>query len=165
MRKALVVPLLLLLGCEALNPLVAFKEAARRLDFRLERVEPRLELAFPLENSALHLGLVLSVDNSSDTRLRALGMGGDLSLEVNGGSQALGKVAFPQGFDLQPRSRGEVRADVRFSYRELKEAWEPLRHAVVQQHQATWRLNGEAKLDAFGVGFTVPIRASKGSGK
>ncbi len=165
MRKLAVVSVLLFLGCEALNPLVAFKEAARKLDFRLERVEPRIEIAFPLENSALHLGLVLSVNNPSDTRLRALGLGGDLALEVDGGNQALGKVAFPQGFDLQPRSRGEVRADLRFSYQELKAAWDPVKHAVVSHHAATWRLNGEARLDAFGVPFNVPIRASKGSGQ
>jgi hypothetical protein len=165
MRKLWAVPVILMLGCEALNPVVALKEAVKRLDFRLERVEPRLEIAFPLENSALHLGLVLSVNNPSDTRVRALGLGGDLGLEVGSGNHALGKVAFPTGFDLQPRSRGEVRADLRFSYRELQGAWDPLRRAVLQQHAATWHLNGEARIDAFGLPLTVPIRASKGSGQ
>jgi hypothetical protein len=163
MKKLWAVPILLMLGCEALNPVVALQEAAKRLDFRLERVEPHLELAFPLENSSLHLVLILGVDNPSDTRVRALGMGGDLGLEVGGGSHALGKVAFPTGFDLQPRTRGTVQADLRFSYRELKDAWDPLRRAVVQKQAATWRLNGEAKIDAFGIPFNVPIRASKAS--
>lgn len=165
MRKLWAVPLFLMLGCEALNPVVALQAAAKKLDFRLERVEPHLELAFPLENSSLHLVLVLSVDNPSDTRVRALGLGGDLGLEVGGAAHGLGKVAFPTGFDLQPRTRGTVQADLRFSYRELKEAWGPLRKAVLEKQPATWRLTGDARIDAFGIPFTVPIRASKGSGK
>ncbi len=166
MRPAwLVLPALLLVGCEALNPALVLQEAARKLRFSLERVEPRLELAFPLEESRLHLGLVVGVENPSATRLRARALGGDLSLTQGGTRSALGKVSFPQGIDLEPQARGSVRADLSLGYRELKAAWDPLSRAVLKHEPATWHLDGEAQLDLLGLPFRAPLHASKDSGK
>ena len=62
--------LVLLAGCDALNPALQYQEAARQLRFSLDRVEPQVELAFPLEQSRLRLRLDVGVDNASDVRLR-----------------------------------------------------------------------------------------------
>jgi len=166
MRRAwIALPVLFLLGCEGLNPAVVLQEAARQLRFTLEGVEPRLELAFPLEESRLHLGLLVGVENPSGQRLRARSLAGDLALTQGGTRSALGRVSFPNGIDLEPRAKGTVRADLSFGYRELKAAWDPLSRAVVRKEAATWHLDGEAQLEAFGLPFRAPIHASKGSGR
>lgn len=164
-RAWLGLPVLLLLGCEGLNPAVVLQEAARQLRFSLDRVEPRLELAFPLEESRLHLGLVVGVENPSGSRLRARSLSGDLALAQGGARSALGKVSFPNGIDLEPKARGTVRAELSFGYRDLKAAWDPLSKAVLRHEPATWHLDGEAQLEAFGLPFRTPIHASKGSGQ
>lgn len=165
MRRAwIALPVLLLLGCEGLNPAVVLQEAARQLRFSLDRVEPRLELAFPLENSRLHLGLVVGVENPSGQRLKARSLSGDLALTQGGVRSPLGKVTFPEGLDLQPKGRGTVKAELSFGYRELKAAWDPLSRAVVRKEAATWHLDGEAQLEAFGIPFRAPFHATKGSG-
>lgn len=166
MRSAwLLAPILLFTGCEALNPAIALREAAGQLRFTLDRVEPRLELAWPLEQSRLHMGLVLGVDNPSGTRISARGLKGDLSMVQAGASHSLGRVLFPEGVNLEPKARGTLRADLSLSYSELKAVWEPIRRVVAQKEAAQWKLEGSAKLEAFGLPFDVPIHATKDSGK
>ncbi len=165
MRKPLLLlpALLLFTGCEALNPAIALREAARQLRFSLDRVEPRLELAFPLDRSRLHLGLVLGVENPSGTRIAARGLKGDLTLVQGGATQPLGRVLFPEGVNLEARARGTLRAEVSFSYAELKAAWEPLKKVVVQKEPGQWKLDGSATVDALGLPFEIPLHATKGS--
>ncbi|HJV91683.1 MAG TPA: hypothetical protein VJ623_15330 [Holophagaceae bacterium] len=167
MRKGLLLlpALLLFTGCEALNPAIALREAARQLRFSLDRVEPRLDLAWPLDQSRLHLGLVLGVENPSGTKISARGLKGDIALAQGGSTHAIGRVLFPEGVNLEPKARGTLRADLSLSYSELKAAWEPLRKAVVQKEAAQWKLDGTAQLDAFGLPFEVPFHTTKDSGK
>ncbi len=165
MRKAwLISPILLLAGCEALNPAIALREAAGQLRFSLDRVEPRLELAWPLDRSRLRLGLVLGVENPSGTKISARGLKGDLTMVHGGATHPLGRVLFPEGVNLEPRARGTLRAELSLSYSELKAAWEPIRKVVGQKEAAQWKLDGSAKLEAFGLPFEVPFHAMKGSG-
>jgi LEA14-like dessication related protein len=151
------------MGCEALNPALALREAAGQLRFSLDRVEPRLELAWPLEQSRLQLGLVLGVENPSATRISARGLKGDLSLVYGGSTHALGRVLFPEGVNLEPKARGSLNAELSFSYTELKAVWEPLRKVVLKKEAGQWKVDGSAKLEAFGLPFDVPIHATKGS--
>ena len=167
MRKGLILlpALLLFTGCEALNPVVALREAAGQLRFSLDRVEPRLELTWPLDRSRLHLGIVLGVENPSATRINARGLKGDLSMVHAGSSHAIGRVLFPEGINLEPKARGTVRAELSLTYSELKAAWDPIRKVVGQKEAAQWKLDGSAKLEAYGLPFDVPIHATKGSGQ
>lgn len=160
----LLAPVLLFTGCEALNPAIALREAAGQLRFSLDRVEPRLELAWPLDRSRLRLGLVLGVENPSGTKINARGLKGDLAMVHGGTTHPLGRVLFPEGVNLEPRARGTLRADLSLSYSELKAAWEPIRKVVGQKEAAQWKLDGSAKLEAFGLPFDVPFHATKGSG-
>lgn len=153
------------LGCDAINPALQFQEAARQLRFSLDRVEPRLELAFPLEQSRLRLQLDLGVDNPTDQRLRTRRVSGDLRLAAQGGDHALGAIGFPEGMDLAPKSRSTLRAEVVLSYADLKSAWGPLTAAATRHEAATWSLNGEARFEVLGIEFGVPFRTSKGSGR
>ncbi len=165
MRRLLALPaLLLLVGCEALNPALKYQEAARQLRFSLDRVEPKVELAFPLEQSRLRLRLEVGVDNPSDQRLRTRRVAGVLRLNAQGGDHALGSVSFPEGADLAPRGRSVLKVDVTLGYNDLKTAWGPLSGAVLRHEPATWSLAGEARFEILGIEFGVPFRTSKGSG-
>ncbi len=166
MRRWLaVLPVLLLAGCEALNPALQFQQAARQLRFSLDRVEPTLDLAFPLDRSRLRLRLDLGVDNPTDTRLRTRRVAGDLHLEAQGGDHALGTVAFPDGMDLAPRGRSTLHAELSFGYGDLKSAWGPLSGAVLRHEPATWSLAGEARFEVMGLEFGIPFRTRKGTGQ
>ncbi len=157
--------LLLLTGCAALNPVAALEEAGRQLHFSLDRVEPRLELAFPLDQSRLVLKMDLGVDNPTDYRLRTRKVSGALSLTQGGGSHAIGTVAFPAGMDLAPKGRSTLVTEVGLGYADIKAAWSPIKEAVLNRQAATWRLGGEARFEALGIEFGVPFNASKNTGK
>jgi hypothetical protein len=155
----------LLVGCEALNPALRYEEAARGLRFSLDRVEPQVELAFPLEQSRLRLRLDVGVVNPSDQRLRTRRVSGDLRLSAQGAEHALGSVSFPEGADIAPKGRSVLKVDVAFGYADLKSAWGPLSGAVLRREPATWSLAGQARFEVLGIEFGVPFRASKGSGR
>jgi len=165
MRRLLVLPaLLVLVGCEALSPALKYEQAARQLRFTLDRVEPKIELAFPLERSRLRLRLEVGVDNPSDQRLRTRRVSGDLKLNAKGADHALGSVSFPEGADILPKGRSVLKVDVTLGYSDLKTAWGPLSGAVLRHEPATWSLAGEARFEVLGIEFGVPFRTSKGSG-
>lgn len=155
--------LLLLTGCAELNPARMYQEAARQLRFSLDRVEPSLQLTFPLEDSRVGLRLKIGVDNPSQVHFRARGLSGQLRLEEGTATHPIGQVAFSQGIDLPPGARSQMPVDLSFSYRELKQAWSPLK-SVIQGRPGTWHLEGQLQMEAFGIPFTLPLRASKSTG-
>ncbi|WLT31309.1 LEA type 2 family protein [Geothrix sp. PMB-07] len=171
MRSTRVLPLLLtpalglLVGCDALQPALRYEEAARQLRFTLDRVEPRLELAFPLEQSSLRLRLEVGVDNPSDQRLRTRQVAGALRLSAQGQDLGLGSVSFPEGADIAPKGQSVLKVDVVLNYGDLKSAWGPLSGAVLRHEYATWSLAGEARLEVVGIGFSVPFQVRKTSGQ
>ena len=166
MKRLLVLPaLFLLLGCDAINPALKYQEAARQLRFSLDRVEPQMELAFPLEQSRLRLRLDVGVDNPTDQRLRTRRVTGNLRLNAHGGDHALGTVSFPEGADLAPKGRSTLRVDVVLGYADLKAAWGPLSGAVLRHEPATWSLAGDARFEIMGIEFGVPFSTSKASGR
>ncbi len=153
------------LGCAALNPALRYEEAARQLRFSLDRVEPKLELAFPLEQSRLRLRLDVGVDNPTDQRLRTRKVSGDLRLKLRDEEHALGTVAFPEGADLAAKGRTTLKVDVVFSQKDLQAAWSPLSRAVLRHDPATWTIAGEARFEILGIEFGVPFRAQRESGE
>lgn len=166
MRSAFALPALaLLMGCDALQPALRYEEAARQLRFSLDRVEPRLDLAFPLEDSRLRLRLEVGVDNPSDQRLRTRKVAGDLRLSSQGQNLGLGSVSFPEGAEIAAKGRSVLKVDVTLNYGDLKSAWGPLSGAVLRHDPATWSLAGEARLDVVGIGFSVPFQIRKTSGQ
>jgi hypothetical protein len=153
------------LGCDAINPAMRYQEAARQLRFSLDRVEPRIDLAFPLEQSRFRLVIEVGVDNPSDQRLRTRRVAGDLHLIGKGGDHTLGLVSFPEGADIAPLGRSILKVEVAFRYADLKTAWGPLSAAVVHHELATWTLAGEARFEMLGIEFGVPFSTRKESGR
>ena len=156
---------LLPLGSSTLNPALRYEEAARQLRFSLDRVEPKLELAFPLEQSRLRIRLEVGVDNPTDQRLRTRKVSGDLRLKVSDEDHALGTAAFPEGADIAAKSRSTLKVDLVFSQKDLKAAWGPLSRAVLRHDPATWTIAGEARFEVLGIEFGVPFRARRESGE
>lgn len=157
--------LILLVGCEAINPALRYEEAARQLRFSLDRVEPQIELAFPLEQSRLRLKLEVGVDNPSDQRLRTRQVVGDLRLTAQGRDFALGSVRFPEGADIGPKGRSPLKVEVVLGYGDVKAAWGPLSGALQRHEPATWSLVGQAQFEVLGIGFGVPFSTRKESGR
>ncbi len=152
------------LGCDALNPALRYEAAARQLRFTLDRVEPRVELAFPLEQSRLRVQVDIGVDNPSDQRLRTRRVGGTLQAATQGRNLSLGTLAFPEGVEIAPRGRSTLHLEVSLRYAEVKAAWAPLSAVVFRQERATWRLEGQARFEVLGIEFGVPLRVSRESG-
>ena len=163
-RLAAAASLLLLTGCAGLDPTAALRAAAKDLKFSLDKVTPRVELAYPLDQSRLVLDLDLGVQNDSGQRLRTRTVGGALNLTTAGAGHALGSVAFPEGMDLQAHGRSTLHAQVGLSYAQIKEAWGPIKAAALDHQAATWSLDGTAHLDVLGFDVAVPFKTSKGTG-
>ncbi|WP_005031584.1 LEA type 2 family protein [Holophaga foetida] len=159
MRRAwLAVPaLLLVVSCHRPDLAASYRQAASRLSFRLERVEPRLDMALPLDRSKLVVRMVLRVDNPSDVHFHARRIVGDLGFEEMGQLRRVGSVDLPQGVDLAPRATSPMVLDLTFAYGDLRRNWAPISQVVHQGDKAVWRLEGKASLDAFGIPITVPF--------
>jgi len=156
---------LLPLGCAALNPARRYEETARQLRFSLDRVEPKVELAFPLEQSRLRLRLEVGVDNPTDQRLRTRRVAGELRLRLKEDESFIGTVTFPEGADVAARGHSTLRVDVVFGQKDLQAAWGPLSRAVLRHDLATWTISGEARFEVLGIEFGVPFRARRESGE
>lgn len=151
------------LGCDVINPGVALRAAARQLSFSIERVEPSLHIAFPLEDSRLKLRIIVAVDNPTDVHFKATRMAGRISLTQEGAQLPIGHVNMGQGLDLPQNKRSTMPVDLSFSYGDLKENW-PAINAAAKGQRGSWRLDGEMELTALGIPINLPIRASKSSG-
>ena len=160
-----IVPFLLVTACGCLNPVALYRDAARRLSFHLERVEPALDLRFPLDRSRVGLKLRLGVDNPSDLRFPACTIGGQIFMDSGKGFRPLGRVAFSRSVALEPARRTPVDAEIWLTYDELRGVWDDLLPVVEGRREAAWRLEGEAGIEVLGVHVTVPVHSQFRSGK
>ncbi len=160
-RTIAVASMLLICGCGIIDPVAAYRAAADKLHFSLERVEPKVELAFPLEQSRIRFRFDMGVGNDSDLRLHARGLIGKLSLDSENQSRFIGDVGLPTGFDVGAKSKATVPLELVLTYRDLQAIWRPLTDVVQHRQAAKWKLDGTANLEAMGVGFQVPFHSSK----
>ena len=159
-----VVLLLGLGGCRVLNPVAQYEAAGRQLRFSLDRVEPRLELAFPIEESRLRLRLEVGVDNPTGQALRTREVSGNLRLRVRDEEHAVGIASFPEGAAIPAHAHSTLKVDLVFRHRDLRAAWAPLSHALLRHEPATWTLAGEARFEVLGITFGVPFRTHRETG-
>lgn len=159
-----VAALILLSSCRALDPVALYREAARNLHFTLEKVEPKVDLAFPLDRSKIRIVLNLGAENRSSLHMASRALGGRLHLDQEGSSRPIGFVSFPKGIDLAPSAKSSTVAEIALTYADLKGLWEPLMAVIQKKQGGTFRLDGEAELDVLGFPVKVPLRASKRAG-
>ena len=151
----------LMCGCGIVDPVAAYRAAAQQLHFSLERVEPKVELAFPLEQSRIRFRFELGVRNDSSLRLHARGLNCKLSLDSADQINTIGDVGLPGGFDVAANGKATVPLELALTYRDIQAVWRPIMDVMQNHKAATWKLDGTANLEAMGIGFDVPIRSTK----
>ncbi len=160
-RFMTIASLLLMCGCDIVDPAVAYRAAAQQLYFSLERVESNVELAFPLDQSRIRIRFELGVKNDSNLRLRARGLNCKLSLHSADQINTIGDVRLPGGFDVAAKGKATVPLELALTYRDIQAVWRPIMDVVQNHKAATWKLDGTANLEALGIGFDVPIHSTK----
>lgn len=152
--------LLLLAGCK-LDPAASYRKAAQQMTFTLEQVDPKFQLASPLEQSKLLVHLTVKADNPSDVRFKARNIHGEISLDVDGTNHFLGYLDCDSGVDILPASQTPVSADLTFNYQDLRNSGMAIRSLVAGTRSGTWHLDGKMGVDVLGIPLTVPLKIKK----
>ena len=158
LRWLAVPALVLLAGCTPVN---TCKQAAKQLKFSLDRVEPTVHLAYPIEQSRVVLHLTVGTANPPQVRFKARSIKGHVVLESDGVVHDVGDLSTVQAIDLKPSARTPVAMDLAFTYGDLQKAWHALRMVSQGARPGTWKLDGEVGLDVLGVPVTTPLHVQK----
>ena len=167
MKRALALSaLVLLVGCDAINPALQYQEAARQLQFSLDRVEPQIELAYPP-------GAVAPAPAPGRGRGQPHGPAPAHPARARGSApDRPGWRTMPWAPSASRRAwiwprRAGAPCGPKWCWatRICKSAWGPLTAAASRREPATWSLNGEARFEVLGIEFGVPFRTSKASGR
>ena len=153
-----------ILACAiACSPIKDYQEAARALTFHLDRVEPRLQLALPLERSQIAFRVTLGVTNPSTVPFHVVGFEGRLGLEAGGAQRAIGRIELAQPLELPAGGQGRLEAELAFTYQDLKDNW-PALEAAMSGAPGRWHLEGTLRATAYGLPLQLPVRTSRGQG-
>jgi len=154
-----------LVALAACSPARTYQEAARSLRFSLERVEPTLQLALPLERSRVGFDLVLRVDNPSGVAFHLRGFEGAFRLESGGQFQPLGQVSLGRALDLPAHGQAELEVNLAFTYKDLADRWPDLVAALRGERPGAWELTGTLQGVAYGIPVQVPVRTRRSFGE
>jgi hypothetical protein len=154
----------LLIAATACNPVQQYQQAARSLRFTLERVEPGLDLAFPLDRSQVRFLVVVAVENPSAVPFRIQGFDGELRLDAEGRTLPLGRVALARPLDLAAGGRASLEIALSFGYRDLEAAWPALQPVLAGRGSGAWELEGRMRAQAYGVPLDLPVRSRRSFG-
>jgi hypothetical protein len=158
------VALPLLIAIPACSPVRKYQEAARTLRFSLDRVEPGLELAFPLERSRITFNVTLGVDNPSTVSFHLREFEGAFRLETDGALAPVGEVRLARALDLPAGGSAQLLVALSFSYKDLAERWSALQAVLRGDHPGAWQLDGVLRGDVYGFPVQVPVRARRSFG-
>ena len=151
----------LLIAVPACSPVQRYQEAARSLRFSLDRVEPRLELAFPLEQSRITLELTLGVENPSTIPFHVQGFTGAFRLETAGRSEPLGRLDLSRPVDLPAGGNAALTVVLSFTYQDLASRWPELQRAVQGGGAGAWELEGTLKAVVHGLPIQLPVKTRR----
>lgn len=153
-----------LVALTACSPAQTYREAARSLRFSLDRVDPSLHLAFPLERSRVGFDLTLRVDNPSSVAFHLRSFEGTFRLQAGDDFQPLGQVALLQPLDLPARGQADLAVNLTFTYQDLADRWPVLVAALRGERPGTWELAGTLHGVAYGIPVQVPVRTRRSFG-
>ena len=142
----------------ACSPIPKVQAAARSLRFTVDRVEPRLQLAFPLDRTRLAIQITFTVDNPSDVAFHLKGFEGDLHLEVPSETFPLGHVALVKPLDLAPQGRATLTMAVAFAYQDLQDHWPAIQAVLIPGAAGAWSLAGQLQIQAYGLSWSLPVK-------
>ena len=158
------VALSLLIAVPACSPVRKYQEAAQSLRFTLDRVEPDLELAFPLDRSRITFNVTIGVENPSSVSFHLRGFEGAFRLEMDGELQPLGQVKLLRALDLPAGGKAQLAVALSFAYKDLAQAWPALQAALGGERPGVWALEGNLSGDVHGFPVQVPIRTRRSFG-
>jgi len=160
-RSWLALPILVV--ATACSPLKDYREAARGLRFHLDRVEPSVHLALPLDRSRMAFRVIVGVDNPSGVPFHVVGFTGDLKLETRGAVRTIGRMDLAKPLDLPAAGTGRMEVEVSFTYADLRENWVPIQ-AAAQGGSGVWHLEGTLKAEAYGFPVQLPVKSNRAFG-
>jgi len=149
----------LLMAAPACDSVRTYQEAARSLRFTLDRVEPRLQVAFPLDRSRITFDLILGVDNPSTVPFHVQSFQGDLRLESGGALHPVGRLELVRELELPARGHAQLAVQLALTYQDLKDHWGPLQDALHGKVPGAWKLEGALRAQAYGLPVKLPVTA------
>ena len=147
-----------LIAAPACNPVADYQAAARSLRCTLVRVEPRLQLALPLEQSRVRFRITLQVVNPSNQPFHLQGFEGAFQLESAGQMRPLGQLSLVQPLDLPARGQADLVVELVCTYQDLADRWPDLQSALRGQHPGAWDLEGTLRGTVHGFPVQLPVR-------
>ena len=154
----------LLIAVPACSPVRGYQDAARSLRFSLDRIEPSLQLAFPLDRSRLVVDLTLGVENPSTVPFHLQTFSGEVRLDTGAGLQPLGQLELARPLDLPAGGRADLAVSAAFGYRELALRWPELQAALRDRRPGAWELAGTLGAEVPGIPLRLPVRTRRGFG-
>ncbi len=153
----------LLIAAAACSPVRRYQEAARSLRFSLERVEPALDLAFPLERSQVRFELTVGVENPSTVPFHLRSFDGVFRLETDGELKPLGQVNLLRPMDLPAGGKSRLLVALTFGYTDLADRWPALQAALAGTgvRPGSWELSGTLRGEVHGFLVEVPVRTRR----
>lgn len=150
-----------LIAFTACSPVQRYQEAARSLRYTLERVEPDLQLAFPLERSRITFAITIGVENPSDVTFHIRGFEGVLRLDTDGTPRSLGQVHLIRALDLPAGGTAQLAVELAFGYRDLADRWPAIQSVLHGEAAGAWALEGTLFGEAYGFDVKLPVRTRR----
>jgi LEA14-like dessication related protein len=148
----------------ACSPVKDYQEAARSLRFTLERVEPRVQFALPVDRSRIAFKLILRVENPSSVPFHVTSFEGALKLEtLNGPVRSLGSVELSRPLELPAGGTARMETEVSFTYSELRENWAAIQ-SVAAGGAGAWQVEGFLCLEAYRLPIKLPVKSRNAFG-
>jgi hypothetical protein len=155
------VAMALLMAFPACSPVRRYQEAARSLTFSLDRVEPRVQLAFPLERSRISFDLTVGVTNPSTVAFHIQRFQGAFRLDAGDGPRLLGQVQLMKPLDLPAGGQAGLRVALAFTYQDLADRWPLLQSVLHGERNGAWELEGTLGGTAYGVPLQLPVKTRR----
>jgi hypothetical protein len=154
----------LLIAMPACTPVRDYQDAARSLTFTLDRVEPRIIPALPLDRSRLRLDLTLGVHNPSGVPFHVQSFQGEFRLDTGSGAQPLGQLGLTQALDLPAGGDAKLETSVEFQYRDMERSWPGILAAARGTGSGAWELAGTLGATVYGIPLRLPVRTRQNFG-
>ena len=154
----------LLIALPACSPVQRYQAAARSLRFTLDRVEPDLQLAFPLERSRITFELTLAVENPSAVPFHIRGFTGAFRLETAGRPEPMGQMELVRAMDLPAGGRAELTVALSFAYQDLADRWPTLQRTLQGGNPGAWELEGTLRAVVHGLPVQLPVKVRRSFG-
>jgi hypothetical protein len=155
----------LLIAVPACSPVQDYRSAASSLTFTLDRVEPRIHLTLPLDQSRLELDVTVGVHNPSAVPFHIQTFQGEFRLDSGSGPQPLGQLGLSRALDLPAGGDAQLEVSAQFAYRDLAQCWPALQAAARGGGSGTWELTGTLGAEVHGIPLRLPVRTRRAYGE